>query len=212
MFLIAGDSNSAGSELAPGDLTYGEIIANYFDLPFANIAVGGYSNAAIYRTTQNWISLNGHPKFVLIGWTSWEREEWYHKNEWHQILFGNPPLDEELHQRYKQWIVEVSQENIFTKSVEWHDNIYKLHLMLNSRRIPHLFFNCYFEVMLEPFHQRNWNHRYYIPYDKSGCYFNWCISQGISPTQNMHMKANGHRLWAENLIQYIKKHDLICQR
>jgi hypothetical protein len=102
------------------------------------------SNDRIIRTTREWIANNPdklNNTFMVIQWTTWEREEWLHKVV-HGIKSMHPAVDwvpAELQQRYKQFVVDVDWA---IKTQECHEKIWTLHTELQQRlNIPHLFYS-----------------------------------------------------------------------
>jgi hypothetical protein len=99
VMLIAGCSNSAGSEI-DGQLdspynrqhSYGNLLANKLGYKPINIAVGSYTNSAIARSVLEWFSEEYHNDlevFVLIGWTNSSRiEAPFEFPTWHQDQNG----------------------------------------------------------------------------------------------------------------------------
>ena len=69
MLLYAnGDSHTAPR-------SYIDIIGEEFAFEFVNQAQGGCSNASIIRRTRDYLK-HTIPDLVIIGWSTWEREEW----------------------------------------------------------------------------------------------------------------------------------------
>ena len=69
------------------------------------------SNDRIARTTREWIACNPdqlHDMFMIIQWTTWEREEWWHNSTWYQVnASGQDWVPTELQQQYKKFQVKV---------------------------------------------------------------------------------------------------------
>lgn len=212
MILCNGDSNTIGAELDDHESRFADIVANYFHLGIKNIAVSANSNAAITRSTISYLEKHPRPTFILIGWTTWEREEWQHQGEWYQVNFGGPPLIKEWHSRWRHWIDSLPPDNMQIRSREWHSKIHEFHSWLQDQAIPHLFFNCYMPLTIESSQHLDWHDCYIDPYDAEGTYYKWCVNRGCRPTQGMHLKGDGHAQWAQRLIQHITDHDLIRQR
>ena len=77
MLLYAnGDSHSLGAmkDGATGK-SFVQLVAEHFTFNITNESEGASSASRIIRTTQDYIAKNKKP-FVLIGWGTWEREEW----------------------------------------------------------------------------------------------------------------------------------------
>ena len=73
-------------------------------------AQSGGSNPRILRTTREWIKNNPDKlanTFMVIQWTTWEREEWFHteSNYWYQVnASGIDMVPPEWQDRYKQYV------------------------------------------------------------------------------------------------------------
>jgi hypothetical protein len=102
------------------------------------------SNDRIARTTREWIANNPDKlsnTFMVIQWTTWEREEWLHNGTWYQVnASGADWVPKELQQRYKQFVVDVDWT---TKTQECHEKIWILHTELQRSNIPHLFYSSH---------------------------------------------------------------------
>jgi hypothetical protein len=100
------------------------------------------SNDRIIRTTKEWIANNPEQLnnvFMVLQWTTWEREEWLHNGTWYQVnASGVDWVPKELQQKYKQFVVDVDWA---TKTQECHEKIWTLHTELQRSNIPHLFYS-----------------------------------------------------------------------
>ena len=209
---VNGDSHSAGVALKSATQSFGSLVAQYFKLPLVNQALPGASNNYIIRITQDWIRTCNDKYFVLIGWSSWEREEWPYRGEFFQAnssadTFG----DLELDQRYKTWVNGLDENNIPRLGKEWHEKIWQFHEKLTVRNIPHLFFNCFYDFFIDLKHQRDWCGNFFHPYESDWSYWHYLQQQQFSPAQSdsFHYGADAHQAWANLLIQHIKQHNLL---
>lgn len=174
------------------------------------------SNDRILRTTQEF--LKGHYKekvqedvFVLIGWTTWEREEWQHEGEYYQVnSSGLDKLPEPLQPKYKQWIIDTAT-NWHAHQHKWHQKVWDLHLELNEQNIKHLFFNSHIAFSLIN-HRKDWGHNYLNPYEENQTYFNLLKAKGFSVRPSVaaeagggHYMVDGHQAWAHHLLPYLTK-------
>lgn len=213
MMLANGDSHSYGWKLNKGDTCFVQQVANYFDLPLNNQAWIGSSNQRILRTTKEELE-KFTPKFVLIGWTSWEREEWLIDDEWFPINASG--LDQlptpELQSKYKEWILSLSEDHMVQQSRKWYTKIYNFHQELNWMGIPHLFFNAFHPFMLHHTQVReDWGTNFLWPDDPEGTYYLYCHNKkGCNPVDNYyHLNVDAHTIWADTLIKHIEENDLI---
>jgi hypothetical protein len=202
-----GDSHSYGAGVDPKE-KFVTLIAEKLNLSLINQAVVGSSNQKIIRTTQDYLK-NNNPDFILIGWSTWEREEWFYNEKYYDVnSSGHDVLPKELQEKYKVWVTEQTSDTVDIKSQHWHQEIYKLHLELMEKNIPHVFFNCMYNF----FHiteELDWGHNYIGPYDNKLSYYWYLKNQGYIPDSWYHYGADGHSAWGKFLIEYIKKYDLI---
>ena len=83
------------------------------------------SNQRILRTTRQFLSnptASEPPTVMIIQWSTWEREEWYHQGQWYQVnASGTDWVPEELQQRYKQYVIDVDYfENLDFQNYFWN--------------------------------------------------------------------------------------------
>ena len=203
---VNGDSHAAGAELESGKQSFAEIVAEYFGLTLVNQARGGCSNSRIIRTSKEWLE-HHDAALVLIGWSTWEREEWMYGNQWYQINVGAfDTLPVPLRQRYRQWVTETSREKMMNQGSEWHDNIYNWHKEINQ---PHVFFNTMFSFFCDK--QQEWDASFLDPYSAENSYYWYLKNKNIKTVtkQSYHYGAEGHRVWADRLIQHIEQNNLL---
>ena len=203
MLLYAnGDSHTAP------DFGYINIVAQKFDCDLINQAQSGSSNASILRRTREYLK-HTTPDFIIIGWSTWEREEWYHNDRYYTVTAsGTNSVPEELTNKYKQWVTEQTSDRQSEKSVEWHEYIYSFHLELEQKNIRHLFFNCMYDFIRKN-QTYNWNSAYVDPYDRDQSFYWYLKNKGLRPDEWYHYEADGHKVWAEFLIDYIRENKLI---
>ena len=166
MIYVNGDSHSAGAELINGycfaaddrryiawgsrahpdaiPLTYGYKIAQALNQPFFLEAESASSNARILRTTRKFIdeTKDKNKLFVIIGWASWEREEWEHLDGYLQVTAsGTDSVPESMEEEYKEWVVKQTPEESRRKEQLWIQKIDQLSKELDEQGIKHLFFH-----------------------------------------------------------------------
>jgi len=235
---VNGDSHSAGAEavnsfaFAEDDplyyslgrrphpdnerASYGCEIANYLGAILECDAESASSNDRIIRTTYNHIQgVQGlpvdRPDLIIIGWSTWEREEWTHNGITYQVTAsGTDDVPDELKERYKHWVIDQSNSDIINqKIIAIHNRIFDLHNSLTDKKIPHIFFNTFhsFNHIQHLAHlgakHYEWEGSYIQPYNKDQTYYNWLISNGfktVSPT-SYHFGADAHSAWADYLLQ-----------
>ncbi len=222
---VNGDSHSAGAEAInthcfanddplyhalgraphPDNLrvSYGQRIADSLGYELVCQAESASSNDRIVRTTKEYLKDNT-PDLIIIGWSSWQREEWYYDDNYWQILGTIPGKDwpKELLDRHKEWVLNLDNNQ---KLREWHYKIWELHQELAG--IPHLFFNCFDGFDTRKVIQRDWNNQYLNAYDTLFSYQHWLMSNGfkISNPKCSHFGADAHQAWADFLIPQLTK-------
>lgn len=236
---VNGDSHSAGAEIAntccfaeddpqywrlgrkphPDNLrlSYGCMIANQLGAILECDAESAASNDRILRTSTANINTVVVPDLVIIGWSTWEREEWQHDGNYYQVTAsGTDSVPTELSQRYKEWVVNQTHITREQKLLGWHERIWQFHQQLELQNIPHIFFNTYSDfagirsrqittdsTTVIP-NEHDWGLSYVDPYDRNMTYYNWCIQKGFKTVNHnsYHYGADAHRAWAEFLMQY----------
>ena len=232
LLYINGDSHSAGSELALGvdnnlvafkgddgkywrtlgtpqamdahpeciKLSYGVTLAKKLKYNYLCDAVPGGSNQRIFR---RFTELDIKPDLVVIGWSTWERTEFYDEvnNRWWQIsAHEGKDWPETIKYKYKEYITKLDWDACMAQS---HSMIYQLHLELQEKSIPHIFFNTYSYFNTNSITPVDWNNCYIDPYNPNGTFFNWCKNNGFKTvTENsFHYGKDAHDAWANYLYQ-----------
>jgi hypothetical protein len=233
---INGDSHSAGADIAnpfsfanDSDKHYntphrhghrdnlqecfGAQAARQLGWDWINQAESGGCNDRIIRTTEIFLeTANIQDLFILIGWTTWEREEWLHKDIYYQVnASGRDQVPTELQTKYKQWVINQDDFERERKMLEWHERIYQFHMSLRARGIRHLFFNTYSDFapigrnQITTAHQNpglhNWHNSYIDPYNQDLTYYYWLQNLGFKTVAegNYHYGRDAHVKWAEYL-------------
>jgi hypothetical protein len=199
-------------------LSYGQLLANKMGYDFVCDAQSGSSNARILRTTYDYLE-NNRPNFVVIGWASWEREEWWHEGKAYQITgsgYAELPT-KELVEQYKYWVTQQLVPDVMNhKAVNTHLEFFKLHTKLQELGIPHLFFNTFgsfqnlkhLKYLLPESQEREWDDSYVDPYTDAMTYYHWLKArnyQTVAPGSH-HYGPAGHEAWADLLYEtYVPK-------
>ena len=136
---VNGDSHSAGAEAVnphafaeddrlywalgrkphPDNLraSYGCELANLMGAILECDAESASSNDRIFRTTQKYLQTET-PDYLVIGWTTWEREEWTHNDRVYQVTAsGTDTVPKELQTQYKEWVIEQSDPAVDDQSM-----------------------------------------------------------------------------------------------
>jgi hypothetical protein len=178
-------------------VSYGQKAAEKLQATLHCHARSGASNSRIIRTTKNYLS-DFKPDLVVIGWSTWEREEWFHDGKFWQISAGGIGSDwpDIIRNKYKNWVLELDWNQAAARA---HKQIYDLHIELKDLAIPHLFFNT-FNHFENIDNQKNWYMNYIEPYSANSTYYTWLIKQNFQPNLSFHFQADAHRKWAEFLL------------
>jgi len=207
---VNGDSHSAGTDLKIVNQSFPSLVARHFNLPIVNQSLPGGSNNYIIRITQDWIRTCNEKYFVLIGWTSWEREEWPYQGDFFQVNANNNTKgDKELDQQYRQWVSNLDDNNLPKLGQQWHESIWHFHQKLNVRGIPHLFFNFFYDFFVDKQDQMDWGPNFFHPYDSEYSYWHYLRRLKFRANGMLNFGPDAHRAWADVLIQHIKTHKLL---
>ena len=231
---VNGDSHSAGAEavnsysFAEDDglfyglgrqphpdnerASYGCELANCLNAILYCDAESAASNSRIMRTARAWMQQQSSQvladTFMVLQWSTWEREEWLHNNVWYQVnASGIDDVPEELQQQYKQYVANVDW-NVCRQHA--HDKIWQFHQELDQTGIKHVMFNGnnHFDGITK---QHNWGGSYMHPYSANMTYDSVLKNNGFSTVNpnSWHFGAQAHCFWAEHVLQYIKSNNLL---
>lgn len=188
---------------------YGTKAAESLGWGWINQGESGGSNDRIIRTTDVFLETSCIKDLVvLIGWTTWEREEWLHNNIYYQIsASGTDHVPAELRAKYKQWVIDCEQRYA-ENELKWHNRIWQYHLKLTEQGVKHLFFNTYSyfgHIKLNRMPQHNWNGSYIGPYNEDSTYYHWLQRNNFSPVSptSYHYGPDAHAAWAEYLQSHL---------
>ena len=209
---VNGDSNSDGSECKDLSSSWPHLLADRLGRTLINEAKGGTSNPRIMRVASQALAHTDRKTFVVIGWTSWEREEWLHHGQYYDVNSGgHDALPKELEEQYKSWVTNQGPDQQALKSKTMHEQIHRLHRSLKDRHIPHLFFNALMPFqhnLLDPVH-KEWGKNYLGPYDNDSSYYWYLKNHGWKHTNNYHYTDDAQRVWADVLYNYIQENELL---
>lgn len=223
LIYVNGDSHAAGAEavnsycFAEDDSQYrqlgrrahpdneevcwGTVLGNSLKAVVLNHAESASSNDRILRTTKEHIEVF-HPNLVIIGWSSWEREEWYEAGRYWQVNAAPPGEDwpKKIRARHRDWVMGIDYQQCMKM---WHERIWDLHCDLQSKKIPHLFFNCFSEF--KGVKHKDWGQSYLGPYDSGLVYQNWLKDCGFSTVnpKSYHFGPQAHQAWADVLLKQL---------
>jgi len=192
--------------------SFGCELANWTNAILYLDAQAGGSNARIMRTTREWLDLQTpevlRDTFVVLQWSTWERQEWQHKGEWLQVnASGTDHVPLELKSRYQEFVASIDWRACQAQA---HNDIYQFHLELQGRNVAHVMFNGNSHFESEPYHY-NWHNCYMSPYDSAQTYDCVLKNNGFSTVNpdSWHFGPNAHCFWAEHVLHYIKANNLL---
>lgn len=168
-------------------------------------------NDRIIRTTLDWLRKNPdkhRETFMIIQWTTWEREEWLYNGTYYQVnASGIDIVPQALQEAYRHYIIGVDWT---VKTLEWHNKIWEFHCTLNSFGIPHLFYNGH-STFSDLQHQHDWGSTYINPYSKEYSWNSVLEKNGFTHVtpRSFHFGADGHCFWSKYLLQYITDNKLL---
>ena len=188
-------------------VSWGKRLSDILHCDFVCLAESASSNSRIIRTTLDYLNKNPKPTCLIIGWSTWERTEWYHEPTdcYYQINAAGVgedwPLEIKL--QYREWILSLD----YTKSKQTQvRQVHDLHALLEQQQIPHVFFNAYESLdATDPLQQHDWHGCYYNAYDPKFTFFNWCQQQGFATTKlnGYHYGADAHTAWADHIFDVL---------
>ena len=221
---VNGDSHSAQVYGTSGQ-SFAEQLADHFQVQLVNQAMPGGSNQRIIRTSSSDLrSLNPADTFVLIGWSSFERAEWYYDQVWHQLAGSDAyTLPDEL--------IEIGQRHLenfhagmahcLNCHLEQHQAIWNFHNTLIAQGYQFLFFQgCetfFFDGLPEqdrefymPWQPMSWAHNPYVTVRPDNSRYiesfsHLCRQQGFDHVDAYaHYGQDAHNYWADFLTPKIQ--------
>jgi hypothetical protein len=200
-----GASNTAKIS-QPGGKTYATLCAEKLGLELKTYATPSASNAFLIRNVLEHIEKN-KDDLVIVGWQSWEREEWLIDGVYYQIS-PHMKVESNFLDRYRLWLDKLTIDNTDVKANEWHEKIWNLHTLLKSSKVKHIFFNSQYPFVSK--NQYNWGTNFIGPYDNnSSCHWYLVNECKIYPDNSYHFEQDGHTAWADFLISYIEKNKIL---
>ena len=188
-------------------VSYGAELSKILKAKLICQAESASSNDRIIRTTREFLKQPTNDKpFVIIGWSTWEREEWLHNGTYWQVNLGGVGKDwpAEIKERYRPWIMNIHMKY---KMREWNQKIWDFHQELSSQEIKHFFFNTFEDLGVKEDERKDWGNSYLAPYDYDQTYYNWLMSRGFKPVKpgSYHFGPDAHFAWAQHLIKPLTK-------
>ena len=191
-------------------VSFGCELANHLNAILECDAQAGGSNARIMRTTRQWLQTQPNVKdfFVVIQWSTWERQEWLHNNTWWQVnASGIDQVPDDLQQRYKEFVANINWKTVQQQA---HTDIWEFHNELLDQGVRHVMFNGnnHFGSIAD---QKPWGTSYMHPYSAELTYNSVLRTKGFKTVNpnSWHFGPDAHCYWAEYVLQYIKDNQLL---
>ena len=173
------------------------------------LAESASSNERILRTTNRWLGENSDSDvFVIIQWSTWEREEWLIDDEWFQVnASGIDDVPDSHKKRYKEFVANVDWSKC---TQNWFSRIKAYHEYLDSQGIKHLFFNGNTDFSKIK-NRYDFGKSYIDPYSSEGTYHGWLQANGHKTVRknSYHYDAKAHSAWSRFLIRYIVDNKIV---
>ncbi len=194
-------------------VSWGRMLAGNIKAVLHCDAESAASNDRILRTTRAWLENNKkewYRTLVIIQWSTWEREEWFHDDTYYQVnASGLDQVPLALQEKYRNYILGIDWQE---KTAQAHEKIWQLHLELEQHKIPHLFFNGNNHFGdIEETQRKTWGNNYLGPYDPGQTYDAVLKNNGhetVAPG-SYHYGRNAHRYWASYLVQQLAINKLL---
>ena len=194
-------------------VSWGRRMADNLKCTFKCDAESAASNTRILRTSRAWLDQHQHERsriFMVIQWSTWEREEWNIDGRIYQVnASGIDHVPDSHRAQYRSWIANLDFARVRD---HWHDAIWCWHLELEAQGIKHIFFNGNNHFGDIPASARfDWGINYIRPYDADSTYDQWLRRNGhetVSPG-SWHFGETAHGAWSRFMLQYIVDNNLV---
>lgn len=193
-------------------VSWGKLLSQALRAGFHCGAESASSNDRILRTTREWLATHtsNQDVFVIVQWSTWERQEWYddETDTWFQVnASGLDHVPEKWHNRYKEFVATVDWKQC---TAHWHNEIWQFHQELQTQNINHVFFNGNNDFSSVK-KQYNWGANYIAPYDPQFTFSALIQAQGIETVapNSWHFGKDGHSFFNRFMLQYIIDNQLI---
>ena len=193
-----------------------KIIAEKYNLSLVNLAMGGRGNGRISFSTKVWFEQNGtEGKFAVIGWSSSNRNDYITNDGWKKGRIPGTDLtwrtwktldNVSFIRGNKGWDIE---NNLV---MNFLDDVFDLQNYFERKHIPYVMYNSLpndFESNATDFsvikNAINMD-RFFSP---NVSHFEFVTDKNLIVSPNdPHPSAEGHRIWAEQLMEFIDANNL----
>ena len=193
-----------------------KIIAEKYNLSLVNLAMGGRGNGRISFSTKVWFEQNGtEGKFAVIGWSSSNRNDYITNDGWKKGRIPGTDLtwrtwktldNVSFIRGNKGWDIE---NNLV---MNFLDDVFDLQNYFERKRIPYVMYNSLpndfdsnatdFSVIKNAINMD----RFFSP---NVSHFEFVTDKNLIVSPNdPHPSAEGHKIWAERLMEFIDANNL----
>lgn len=106
-------------------VSWGKRVSSALKCTFKCDAESAASNARIMRTTRSWIEQHRQDlarAFMIIQWSTWEREEWLINGDYYQVgSSGIDDVPQEAQEKYRNFVIGTDWK---LKTQQAHSNIW----------------------------------------------------------------------------------------
>jgi len=155
--LTNGCSFTHGWELSDPKKSWPHVLGNNISADTTNLAMGGASNARIFRTTIEYLNTNLPPDLVVIGWTVFSRAELsYHQGTYLRLTSKNCMPDTKEIQDYDDFanihrLWTTALYNPYISYRDWLHTVVHLQEYFKTKGINYLFFSALDENFISEF-------------------------------------------------------------
>jgi len=211
---VNGDSHTAGTYknyFSNTEECATALLAKKYSLNYVNRARAGGSNARIIRLSkENLAAMDPKTTVVFIGWTTFERTEWFEDGTWHQIC-GQPwyNVSDSLKTRWREYIAwSEDKENYYKLAIDWQNTIMDFHLWLKEQDFVHRFYHGHNCFDIEDKYKVQWPDNLWVnnaPFDPDASFTKHSKNTGHIPDEYLHFDYNAHKSYAEFLEPSLKE-------
>lgn len=177
-------------------VSYGVHVARAQGMNLMCEAESASSNDRIIRSTKRYLSRQGDPALIVIGWSTWDRAEYLHDGVYYQFNSSGPGVDfpKAVKSAYQDWVTSVDYQQSLKEN---HEKIWEFHHHIRS--IPHIFFNTFLPFNAEIVEARDWGRSFIHPYDQNFTYYTWLKQSGFNPVNptSYYFGPEAHMAWGE---------------
>lgn len=188
-------------------VSFGCELANQLNAILECGAESASSNTRILRTTRDWLNQN-QADLIVIQWSTWEREEWFHNNAWWQVnASGIDHVPQDLQEKYRHYILGLDWQE---KTTQAHNEIWGFHQELRDQNIKHIFFNGNNDFS-KITNKQDWGVNYLNPYDSQSTFNSIIRANGFNTVNpnSWHFGDKAHSFFAQFMLQYITDNKLL---